>query len=148
MHLLHMEPMQTTPTSVLKETATMHPMLRSTTVLAISAMAAGFLSACATAPSMALERARAAVGTASADPTVMRHAAVELKKATDALATANSIWSKTHDEAETNHIAYMAALQAEAATSAARTRMLAANIRTASSGTDHISLHTETPSRR
>ena len=126
----------------------MHPMLRSTTVLAISAMAAGFLSACATAPSMALERARAAVNTASADPAVTRHAALELKQATEALAQANGIWSKTHDEAETNHIAYMAALRAEAATSAARTRMLAANIRTASSGTDQISLHTDTQSRR
>jgi len=148
MHLLHMEPMQTTPTSVLKETATMHPMLRSTTVLAISAMAAGFLSACATAPSMALERARTAVSTASADPAVARHAALELKQATDALAQANRIWSKTSDEAETNHIAYMAALQAEAATAAARARMLAANIRTANSGTAQISLHTDAQTRR
>lgn len=148
MQLLHMDPMQTTPNSVLKETATMHPMLRSTTVLAISAMAAGFLSACATAPSMALDRARTTVGAASADPAVARHAPAELKRATDALAIANGIWSKTHDEAETNHLAYMAALQAEAATSAARSRMLTANIRTAGSGTDQISLHTDTPARR
>jgi hypothetical protein len=143
-----MKPMQTCLPESLKETATMHPMLRSTTVLAISAMAAGFLSACATAPSMALERARTAVGTASADPAVARHAALELKQATEALAQANSIWSKTSDEAETNHIAYMAALQAEAATNAARARMLAANIRTANSGTAQISLHTEAQTRR
>lgn len=126
----------------------MHPMLARTTVLAISVMAAGVLSACATAPSMALERARAAVSTASADPSIARLAPLELKQATDAMAHANGVWSKTHDEAETNHLAYMAAKQAEAATSVARTRMLAANIRTANSGTDQISLRTDTPTRR
>jgi hypothetical protein len=128
----------------LEGTATMHPMLRRTTVLAISLMAAGFLSACSTAPSMALERARTAVGTASADPAIARLAPLELKQATEALAQANGIWSKTKDEAETNHVAYMAALRAEMATDAARTRMLDANIRTASSGNDRISMHTAT----
>lgn len=125
----------------------MHPMLRSTTVLAISVMAAGVLSACATAPSMALERARTAVGSASADPAVARHAALELKQATETLALANSVWSKTHDEAETNHVAYMAAMRAEMATNAARTRMLDANIRAASTGTERISMHTDTQAR-
>lgn len=125
----------------------MHPMLRRTTVLAISVMAAGFLSACATAPSMALDRARAAVATASSDPAVARHAALELRQATEALSQANSVWSKTHDEAETNHVAYMAALRAEMATNAARTRMLEANIRTASSGNDRVSMHADNQPR-
>lgn len=125
----------------------MHPMLRRTTVLAISVMAAGLLSACATAPSMALDRARLAVASASADPAVARHAPTELQQATEALARANSAWGSTHDEAETNHLAYMAAMRAEMATNAARTRMRDSSIRTASTDTDRVSVHADNQTR-
>lgn len=120
---------------------------RTAAVLAAGAAAAGSLSACATAPSMALERARAAVGAASANPAVALHAPLELQQAAQALAHADGIWRKTHDEAETNHLAYMAARQADVATGAARNRMLAARIRESSSGADRISLQGDANAR-
>lgn len=120
---------------------------RTVAVLAAGAAAAGFLSACATAPSMALERARAAVGTASANPAVALHAPLELQQAAQALAYADGIWRKTHDEAETNHLAYMAARQADAAMGAARNRLLAARIRESGSGADRISLQGDANAR-
>lgn len=113
------------------------------TIVLLSAMGALALAltACASAPSMALERARAAVAAAHADPAVARHAPAELLRAAEALAHADRVWRKTYDEAQTNHLAYMAALQAEAAARAARSRLVASGARLADpEGVDRISL--------
>jgi multidrug resistance efflux pump len=113
------------------------------TIVLLSAIGAAalVLTGCASAPSMALERARVAVAAAHADPSVARHAPAELLRATEALAHADSVWRKTHDEAQTNHLAYMAALQAEAAARTARSRLVAAGARPADpEGVDRISL--------
>ncbi len=110
------------------------------TVVLFSAMGALALAltACASATSMALERARAAVAAAHADPAVARHAPAELLRAAEALAHADRVWRKTHDEAQTNHLA---ALQAEAAARMARSRLVAAGARPADpEGVDRISL--------
>lgn len=101
------------------------------------------LAACSTAPSLALERARASVGSAIADPAIVRHAPAELQRAVDALAHADSLWRKTRDEAQTNHLAYMAVLKAEAAASAARTRTVATGTRLVTADVDQFSLRAD-----
>jgi multidrug resistance efflux pump len=119
---------------------------RTILLLSVSGAAALGLTACANAPSMALERARAAVAAAQADFGVARHAPAELLRATEALARADSVWRKTHDEAQTNHLAYMAGLQAEAAARMARSHRVASGARPADpEGTDRISLRAGAP---
>jgi len=123
----------------------MHPILRRTTALATSLIAAGLLAACAsTAPSAALEQARTAVGRAGTDPAVAQYAPLELKQASDALARADRFWADERDESETNHLAYIATQRAEIATNAARARMLDASIQSANSEADRIRLQART----
>jgi len=74
------------------------------------------LAACQTLPptNSALEDARSAVNTASADPAVTRAAPAELQRARDSLVAAENAW-KDHDETETNSRAYIARQRANVA---------------------------------
>lgn len=123
----------------------MHPILRRTSALATSLLAAGLLAACATTgPSPALEQARANVSRVGADPIVGQYAPLELKEAHDALLRADRHWADKHDEAETNHMAYLASQRAQIAANAARARMLDANLQSASAEADRIRLEART----
>ena len=123
----------------------MHPILRRTTTLCTSLIAAGLLAACAsTTPSPALEDARTAVSTAAGDPAVNQYAQLELKQATDALAKADRVWADDRDTSETNHLAYVARQRAEIATNTARARQLEANTQQAASEADRIRLQART----
>jgi outer membrane protein OmpA-like peptidoglycan-associated protein len=122
-----------------------HPILRRTSALCASLIAAGLLAACAsTAPSASLEQARSAVSAVAGDPIVNQYAPVELKEATDALARADREWADDRDETETNHLAYIARQRAEIASNAARSRQLDANIQQAGSEADRIRLQART----
>jgi outer membrane protein OmpA-like peptidoglycan-associated protein len=74
------------------------------------------LTACQTVPpsNPALEEARTAVNTASADPAVTTAAAPELQRARDALVAAESAWNDG-DEPETRSRAYIAKQRAQIA---------------------------------
>ena len=123
----------------------MHSVIRRTTTLCTSLIAAGLLAACAsTTPSPALEEARAAVSTAAGNPVVNQYAPLELKQATDALARADRVWADDRDTAETSHLAYIARQQAAVATNTARARQLDANIKQAGSEADRIRLQART----
>ena len=123
----------------------MHSVIRRTTTLCTSLIAAGLLAACAsTTPSPALEEARTAVSTAAGNPVVNQYAPLELKQATDALARADRVWADDRDTAETSHLAYIARQQAEVATNTARARQLDANIKQAGSEADRIRLQART----
>ena len=123
----------------------MHPILRRTSALATSLLAAGLLAACATTgSSAALEQARANVSRVGADPIVGQYAPLELKEAHDALLRADRHWADKHDEAETSHMAYLASQRAQIAANAARARMLDANLQSASAEADRIRLEART----
>lgn len=113
--------------------------------LGTSLLAAGLLAACAsTTPLPALDQARSAVSTAASDPVVNQYAQLELKQATDALVRADREWADDRDEAETSHLAYLAAKRAEIATNTARARQLTADLKQAGSEADRIRLQART----
>jgi len=77
--------------------------------LAAVLLLGGMLAACAaTAPSGALEEARASVENASSDPDVESFASVRLDEAKAALRRAEAAWQADEDEAEVEHLAYLA----------------------------------------
>lgn len=119
--------------------------LHRTTALISTLIAAGLLAACAsTTPSMALVQARQDVERTAASPTVVQYAPLELKAATDALARAERVWSDGRDEAETNHLAYLARQRAEIASNTARARVLQIDIERAGNEADRIRLEART----
>lgn len=90
--------------------------MRRLTPLSLAAVAA-VLAACATNPMPPAElvAARQAVQTAETDPAVLKYAALDLKKATDALARANALNDKGDSLAEIASASYVAQRQAETA---------------------------------
>lgn len=123
----------------------MRQFIHRTTALCTSLIAVGLLAACAsTTPLPALESARSTVNTAAGNPSVNQYAQLELKQATDALAKADRQWADDHDEAETNHLAYLATQRAEIATNTARARQLDADIKQAGGEADRIRLQART----
>lgn len=122
-----------------------HRIFHRPAALCCSLAAAGLLAACAsTPPSASLEQARATVSAVAGDPIVNQYAPVELKEATSALARAEREWADDRDNAETDHLAYLARQRAEIATNAARSRQLDANIQQAGSEADRIRLQART----
>ena len=75
------------------------------------------LSACQTTPGLNsdLTQAQATVERARSNAYVARSAAVELERAQQALAKAQSAWAADRDTEETRHLAYLAAQRAEIA---------------------------------
>ena len=93
------------------ETVTLRPTL-AWIVLATACIAL----ACSTpTPPGALTQAQAAYQKAAADPAIKQEASVELYEAEQALDRAQSEWNKTHDQAETEHLAYLANRRVEMA---------------------------------
>lgn len=87
-------------------------------LMTLSAVSAAvLLAACATpsTPPPELLSARAAVLTAETDPRVLNHAPLELKKATDALARANSASARRDSLADVASAAYVAERHAQTA---------------------------------
>lgn len=93
--------------------------------LTLSAVAlAALLSACASTRTIppALDQARTIVHTAERDPQVLDHAALELKKATDALRRAEDLNAKGEPIGEVESAAYVARREAETAMTIARAK--------------------------
>lgn len=90
----------------------------------VALVAAAVLTACATSqtPPPELLRARDAVHGAGTDRQVLDHAALELKKATDALQRAERLNAKGESLAEVESAAYVARRQAEAAVAIGRAK--------------------------
>lgn len=86
--------------------------------------AAGLLGACSSVPerNASLEAARAAISAGQSDTLLQRHAQPELRQAVAALARADAAHQARDDQADIEHLAYMAARQLTLAqeTSAAR----------------------------
>ncbi|MDO5103170.1 MAG: OmpA family protein [Lautropia sp.] len=92
-------------------------------VLALSLASAMVLGACAsTQPNPVLEEARTQVDKVSSEPEVARRAALEMKAAKDTLARADKAWTADKDQAETEHLAYLATQQANTAQAIANAR--------------------------
>ena len=97
-----------------------HTPARLKTRLGASASAltlAALLSACQTTPPVNpdLERARASVSEARANPYAAKAAAVELERAQQTLVRAEKAWSGDRDTDQTRHLAYLAQRSAEVA---------------------------------
>ena len=92
------------------------PPIRAAGVLTCSLI---LLGGCATGPNPAVERAQAAVQTAQADPTVVQYAPMALREAEQALDRAVRAEQGDADEAEIDHLAYLAEQQAAIAQAAA-----------------------------
>lgn len=75
------------------------------------------LAGCQTVPPVNpdLEAARSAVAQARSDPAAARSASVELDNAQQALRRAETAWADRRDNAETQHLAYLARRRAETA---------------------------------
>jgi outer membrane protein OmpA-like peptidoglycan-associated protein len=86
------------------------------TALAISLVASG----CALEDHAALQRVRLAYTDAASDPEVARHAPVALYEAERALHRAEAAWEKEGDDAEAEHLSYVAAKRVEMARLAAQ----------------------------
>lgn len=82
------------------------------------------LAACGTTPTPppALVDARTTVHRAETDPAVLKHAPLELKKATDSLARADMLLAKGEKLGDVNSVAYVAAQQAKAAQAIAQAK--------------------------
>jgi outer membrane protein OmpA-like peptidoglycan-associated protein len=95
-----------------------HPFTARRAVWSATAVAALMtLTACQTTPPRlaSLEDARRVFQDASANPEVTRSAQLELERARKALYQAEVSWKEKKDEAETNHLAYLATQQSKVA---------------------------------
>jgi len=97
----------------------------STRLTAIALVSAGLLGACATSPAPPpadLAQARSVVHSAELDPGVLSNAPLELKRATDALARADTLWAKREPLSEVSSAAYVADREARAAVAIAQAK--------------------------
>ncbi len=88
---------------------------------AISLLAVLLLAACATTPPMLLE-AHASVRNAALEPGVQANAPLELRRASDSLARADSLLANGASTAEVSSAAYLANQQARTALALAQAR--------------------------
>ena len=117
--------------------------LRTSALLAASA--AAMLAACgANPPNPALEEARRAVNQAAATPAVAERAALELKAASDTLARADRVWAQDGDQAETEHLAYLARQRAAIAQAQAQARNADSQLQHASNQASQLRLQART----
>src|SRR5258706_525916 len=91
------------------------------------------LAACSTTPppNAALDDAHRVAGQALASGEANRYAQTELARTRDALARADLAWADRHDDAETAHLAYLAAQNARLAMNLAAQRAADARIESA-----------------
>ncbi len=115
------------------------------TSLAAAIGAIFMLGACAAPqPNQNLEAARSTVNQAAADPVVVKQAPLELKQAQDTVAHADVVWSHDKDEAEVNHLAYLAKQRAMTATQFATARDAQERVKTAQADRDRLQLQART----
>ncbi len=115
------------------------------TSVVMALLVAGAISACAsTAPNPAIENARAVVTQTAAIPEVNRRAPLEIKVARDSIDRADASWKNDHDEAEANHLAYLATQRAEIARYLARSRQVDEDVKDANSASDKLRLEART----
>lgn len=113
--------------------------LRNRVSLAVAAALAA--AGCASLePNPALERARADVQAASANPDVLTRAPRELYQAQDALARAERTWREKEPAVEVNHQAYLAQRRAAAAMDFARGRRATDELQQAQIEVDRLRL--------
>jgi outer membrane protein OmpA-like peptidoglycan-associated protein len=114
-------------------------------LLVMSALAAGVLAACANnMPNASLENARVSVNQTADNPEVVRRAPLELKAARDTIDKADGVWRNNRDEAEVNHLAYLAKQRAEVARNLARSRQVDEDVKDANSTGDRLRLEART----
>jgi len=79
-------------------------------LIILSAVALAVLAGCSSAPksNAQLEQARSEYRTVVADPRAQSSAGSDMKLASDAMNKANAAWGKEEDEAQVNHLAYLA----------------------------------------
>ena len=84
--------------------------MKTSHLIALSAMALAVLAGCSSVPqgNAQLERARSAYRDVQADPRAQSHAGPDMKLASDAINQANAAWGREEDEAQVNHLAYLA----------------------------------------
>jgi outer membrane protein OmpA-like peptidoglycan-associated protein len=115
--------------------------LRNRVSLAVAAALALAAAGCASLePNPALERARADVSAASANPDVVARAPRELFQAQDALARAERTWRDKAPTTEVNHQAYLAQTRAAAAMDFARGRRATDELQRAQVEVDRLRL--------
>jgi outer membrane protein OmpA-like peptidoglycan-associated protein len=104
------------------------------------------LGACQTMPqqNVALEGARNAYRTASSDPTVVRHAPVELEQARTALQRAEAEFRDEPRSEEVDHLAYLASRRSDLALARAAQRAADERIEGASSEREQVRLAART----
>ena len=95
-------------------------------------------------PNAALEKARADVNAASADPDVVARAPMELRDAQDALDSANALWRKKKSPVEVDHQAYLAQARAASAIDLARARRANDELQRAQVDSDRVRLAART----
>jgi hypothetical protein len=94
------------------------------TILLITALSA----ACAAVRNPALDRARDVYEKARQDPAIVRNAGVALDKAGQTLEAAERLWTKEHDVAEVENLAYITEKRVEIARVTAQRRLAADEI--------------------
>lgn len=79
-------------------------------LITLSAVALAVLAGCSSVPksNAQLEQARSEYRTVVADPRAQSSAGIDMKLASDALNKANAAWGSKEDEAQVNHLAYLA----------------------------------------
>jgi OOP family OmpA-OmpF porin len=78
-------------------------------------LSSGLITACTSAPPMALERARADYLQTMHDPAVRAHASADLFAAQNLLQQAENTWEEDEDFDETSHLSYLTSLKLELA---------------------------------
>ena len=84
--------------------------MKTSHLIALSALSLAVLAGCSSMPASnaQLEQARSAYRTVQADPRAQSHASSDMKLASDAINQANAAWGREEDDAQINHLAYLA----------------------------------------
>lgn len=84
--------------------------MKTSHLIALSAVALAVLAGCSSVPkgNAQLEQARTEYRAVTADPRAQNNAGSDMKLASDAMNKANTAWSSKEDEAQVNHLAYLA----------------------------------------
>jgi outer membrane protein OmpA-like peptidoglycan-associated protein/uncharacterized protein YceK len=79
-------------------------------LISLTLVALAVLAGCSSVPkgNAQLEQARTEYRAVQADPRAQNNAGTEMKLASDAINKANAAWGKEEDEAQVNHLAYLA----------------------------------------
>lgn len=84
--------------------------MKKTPLVSLTLVALAVLAGCSSVPkgNAQLEQARTEYRSVQADPRAQGNAGTEMKLASDAMNKANAAWGREEDEAQVNHLAYLA----------------------------------------